>query len=70
LQQTSELAAAKKELAEQEESICRMQKVQEMERQQLEERLADLERAKEVLLDAKVDLQRQLEDSGKEKVSI
>jgi hypothetical protein len=40
-----ELADAKKE---QKETICRMQEIHETERRQLEERIADTERAKEV----------------------
>ena len=51
------------EKEEAESKICQLQTLLEKEKARLEERLSDLEKAKELLLDSKVDLQHQLDSS-------
>ena len=53
------------ELSDRDETICRIQKSSEIEKLKNEERISDLERAKDILLDAKVNLQNEVADSGK-----
>ena len=65
-QKSSELEAAKLELSDKEETICRIQKNSELEKSKLEARIVDLERAKEILLEAKVELQNEVDGSGKQ----
>ena len=65
-QKSSELEAAKIESSDKEETICRIQKNSELEKSKLEARIVDLERAKEILLEAKVELQNEVDGSGKQ----
>ena len=65
-QKSSELEIAKIELSEKEETICRIQKNSESEKSKLEARIVDLERAKEILLEAKVKLQNEVDSSAKQ----
>jgi hypothetical protein len=69
-QKSSELEARRNELAEKEELICRIQKNSETEKLKLEDRIGDLERAKELLLDAKLELQNEVAQSGKEATEV
>ena len=61
---SSELEASRIELSQKDESICRLQTLWETEKSKQEDRISDLERAKELLLDSKVDLQNELEKSA------
>ena len=54
--------AVETEKGEAEEKICQLQSLREKERETLEEKITDLERAKELLLDSKVIIQDQLEE--------
>jgi predicted nucleic acid-binding Zn-ribbon protein len=63
-QMSSELEASRIELSERDESICRLQTLLETEKSRLEDRIYDLERAKELLLDSKVELQNEVEKSA------
>ncbi len=69
-QKSSELEARRIELSEKEEVICRIQKNSETEKLKLEDRIGDLERAKELLLDAKLELQNEVAQSGKEATEV
>jgi len=69
-QKSSELEARRIELSEKEELICRIQKNSETEKLKLEDRIGDLERAKELLLDAKLELQNEVAQSGKEATEV